>query len=51
VKSGNDVMMGPEVIILTQNHKFDRLDIPMWKQGYYPPRPGLSAATPKSLSS
>jgi maltose O-acetyltransferase len=31
---GNDVMMGPDVIILTQNHKFDDLSIPMNKQGY-----------------
>ncbi len=37
IKIGNDVMMGPEVIILTQNHKFDRLDIPMWQQGFRPP--------------
>ncbi len=26
---GNDVMMGPDVCIFTQNHKNDRLDIPM----------------------
>jgi maltose O-acetyltransferase len=39
VKIGNDVMMGPDVIILTQNHRFDRLDIPMWQQGHYPPEP------------
>lgn len=31
---GNDVMMGPDVIILTQNHKFDDVTIPMYKQGY-----------------
>ncbi len=36
IKIGNDVMMGPEVIILTQNHRFDRLDIPMWRQGFHP---------------
>jgi maltose O-acetyltransferase len=29
---GNDVMMGPDVMIFTQNHGFDRLDIPMSKQ-------------------
>lgn len=29
---GTDVMMGPEVIILTNSHKFERLDIPMNKQ-------------------
>jgi len=31
---GNDVMMGPEVYIYTDNHSFERLDIPMYKQGY-----------------
>jgi maltose O-acetyltransferase len=30
---GNDVMMGPEVIILTRSHRYDRIDIPMSKQG------------------
>ena len=30
---GDNVMMGPEVTILTSNHKFDRLDIPMRHQG------------------
>lgn len=30
---GNDVMMGPNVTILTSNHNFDRLDIPMRLQG------------------
>lgn len=30
---GDYVMMGPEVTILTSNHKFDRLDIPMQQQG------------------
>lgn len=29
LKIGNDVMMGPDVMIFTQNHKYDRLDIPM----------------------
>ncbi len=33
VRIGNDVMMGTNCIIYTQNHKFDRIDIPMWKQG------------------
>ena len=36
---GDDVMMGPEVVILTQNHKFSDLNIPMWKQGYEDIRP------------
>jgi maltose O-acetyltransferase len=39
IKIGNDVMMGPDVIILTQHHKFDRLDIPMWQQSHYPSEP------------
>ena len=39
VKIGRDVMMGPEVMVLTANHKFARLDIPMWKQGSQPPEP------------
>lgn len=32
---GNDVMMGPEVVILTNSHKFDRVDILMNEQGSY----------------
>lgn len=32
---GDDVMMGPEVVILTNSHKFDRVDITMNKQGSY----------------
>lgn len=31
---GKDVMMGPDCIIYAANHKFDRLDIPMNKQGH-----------------
>lgn len=31
---GNDVLMGPEVIVYTQNHKFKDLDLPIRKQGY-----------------
>lgn len=33
---GEDVMMAPGVIILTQNHKFDDPDVPMIDQGYAP---------------
>ena len=33
---GNYVMMGPNCYILPHNHKFDRLDIPMCKQGLSP---------------
>jgi len=39
VRIGRDVMMGPDVIILTRNHRFDRTDIPMWRQGWTDPRP------------
>lgn len=31
---GDNVMMGPEVYIYTQNHSFERTDIPMNLQGY-----------------
>lgn len=33
LKIGNDVMMEPEVVILTGGHKYDRLDIAMRIQG------------------
>ena len=33
IKIGNDVMIGPRVMILGGHHAYDRLDIPMWKQG------------------
>ena len=36
---GNDVMMGPEVVIYTTQHKFDSIEIPMWKQGSTEPKP------------
>lgn len=39
VTIGNDVMMGPEVFIYTFNHRFDRTDIPMWKQGHEETKP------------
>lgn len=32
LKIGNDVMMGPDVMILTRNHRFDQVDIPMNQQ-------------------
>lgn len=32
LKIGNGVMMGPDVMIFTQNHETERMDIPMWKQ-------------------
>ncbi|BDU75913.1 acyltransferase [Mesoterricola sediminis] len=31
---GDDVMMAPGVVILTQNHRFDDLTVPMLDQGY-----------------
>ena len=36
IRIGNDVMMGPEVLIIgrNQNHKFDDINIPMRLQGY-----------------
>ncbi len=34
---GNDVMMGPEVVILSGSHNFERTDVPMREQGA-PPR-------------
>lgn len=39
IRIGRDVMIGPDVIIFTSNHRFDRLDIPMREQGYQPARP------------
>lgn len=33
VTIGRDVMMGPEVVIYTCGHRFDRTDIPMMDQG------------------
>lgn len=36
---GNDVMMGPDCIIYTQNHAFERLDIPMCQQGVQKEKP------------
>lgn len=36
---GDDVMMGPEVIIYTKNHKKDRIDIVMRKQGFEKEKP------------
>jgi len=36
---GNDVMIGPDVVVLSASHKFDRTDIPMCQQGGEPLRP------------
>ena len=34
VTIGKNVMMGPEVVIYSQSHKFDRVDVPMCEQGF-----------------
>ncbi|TXG87944.1 MAG: CatB-related O-acetyltransferase [Thermomicrobiales bacterium] len=39
VSLGKHVMMGPDVVIMTSNHKSDRLDIPMTEQGGTGPDP------------
>jgi len=36
---GNDVMMAPQVVVLSNSHNFDRTDISMRAQGASPPRP------------
>lgn len=36
---GNDVMMGPDCIVYTRNHKTTDTTIPMWKQGFEDARP------------
>jgi len=33
-KIGDNVMMGPEVIMYSSNHNIDRIDIPMCQQGF-----------------
>lgn len=38
---GHHVMMGSDVVILTRNHAFDRLDIPMMEQSFEEERPVL----------
>lgn len=39
VSIGNNVMMAPEVVMLTSNHRFDRLDVPIGMQGDLPIKP------------
>lgn len=41
VTIGNDVMMGPEVVVYTINHKHAEVEIPMLEQGYEEERPVL----------
>ena len=33
-KIGNNVMMGPDVVFINQNHRFDNPDMPLQEQGY-----------------
>lgn len=39
VKIGKYVMMGPETVIYTRNHRFSLVDVPICKQGYDEYRP------------
>jgi len=39
IRIGNNVMIGPDVIILTARHRFDKLDVPMCQQGDLPSEP------------
>lgn len=39
VRIGNYVMMGPDVMIIARNHRFNRTDIPMCQQGDANPEP------------
>jgi maltose O-acetyltransferase len=39
VNIGNDVMIGPEVIILSLDHQYNKLDVPMRYQGLRKDRP------------
>lgn len=36
---GKNVMMGPECVAISRNHKFDRIDIPIIQQGYEDDKP------------
>ena len=38
VTIGKNVMMGPEVVIYSSSHKYDRIDIPMCEQGFDDPK-------------
>ncbi|HUV60177.1 MAG TPA: DapH/DapD/GlmU-related protein [Desulfatiglandales bacterium] len=42
VKIGDGVIMAPEVVIYTTNHRFDRTDIPIGTQGNGPVKPVTS---------
>lgn len=36
---GSDVVMGPDVVIMSWTHSFDRCDVPITQQGHGPVRP------------
>ncbi len=38
-KIGDNVMIGPDVLFITINHRSDRFDVPMKLQGHYEPEP------------
>jgi maltose O-acetyltransferase len=35
---GRNVMIGPDVLFITVNHRFDRTDVPIKEQGHQPPK-------------
>lgn len=39
VHIGSNVMMGPDCVMLTQNHAFDKIDVPMNAQGLQSEKP------------
>lgn len=39
VTIGNDVMMGPDCMLLTSNHGMEIIDVPMWRQPFTEPKP------------
>jgi len=39
VAIGRNVMMGPQVMIISRNHRVDRVDVPMREQGHAPDEP------------
>lgn len=39
VRIGDNVMMGPDVLIYTTNHEYGNIDVPMQQQGYQPEKP------------
>ena len=43
VSIGSNVMMGPDVIVLTTSHTFDRIDVPIRQQGRLPSKKVLIA--------